>query len=156
MLWLKPSFKSFALAALSILLLTSNPTALSAAEPEVSRVTVKVTGLRNTKGKVQIRLWNSKNGFPKDDSKAFRRVTVDIVDGGAMTTFADVPFGEYAVSAYHDENSNGKLDTRFPGIPTEGVAVSNDTHKKFGPPPFDSSRFSIREPEKMVPIVIEY
>ena len=118
-------------------------------------MTVKVTGLGNAKRKVEVRLWNSKNGIPKDDSKAFRRATVDIVDGGATTTFPDVPFGEYAVSAYHDENSNGKLDTRSL-VSRSSVPVSNDTHKKFGPPPFDSSRFSIREPQTMVPIAIEY
>jgi hypothetical protein len=41
------------------------------------------------------------------------------------------------------ENSNGKLDTNFVGIPREGVGASNDAKGHFGPPKFDAdaSRF---------------
>ncbi len=128
---------------------------LSAQSP-TSRLVVKVSGLRNGNGKVQVRLWNAKEGFLKDESKAIRRGTVDIASGAASATFTDLPQGEYAVSAYHDENSNGKMDTRFPGIPVEGVGVSNDPHKRFGPPPYEACRFALREPEQTVSIVIEY
>ena len=128
---------------------------LSAQTP-TSRLVVKVAGIRNATGKVQVRLWNTKEGFLKDESKAIRRATVEILNGAATATFTDVPQGEYAVSAYHDENNNGKMDTRFPGIPVEGVAVSNDPHKKFGPPPYESCRFALRDPEQTVLIVIEY
>jgi uncharacterized protein (DUF2141 family) len=145
----------FILLGFALMVAILVPTSLHA-QAASSRVTVNITGIRSSKGKIEVRLWSGKNGFPKDDTKAFRRATVDIVNGTAKATFADVPFGEYAVSAFHDENSNGKMDTRFPGIPIEGVGVSNDPHKKFGPPAFGSCRFSIGEPEKVIPVAIEY
>lgn len=77
---------------------------LSAQSP-TSRLVVKVSGLRNGNGKVQVRLWNATEGFLKDESKAIRRGTVDIASGAASATFTDLPQGEYAVSAYHDENA---------------------------------------------------
>lgn len=126
------------------------------AQASAGNVTVTISGIRSVKGDIEVRLWRGKDGFPKDDTKAYRRAKVTITDGTASATFTDVPFGEYAVSAFHDENGNQKLDTRFPGIPTEGVGVSNDPHKKFGPPPFSSCRFELIQQEKQIPIVIEY
>ncbi len=145
----------FTLLSLALALVTLVPASLHA-QATSSRLIVSITGIRSSKGKIEVRLWNSKSGFPKDDTKAFRRATVEVVNGTAKATFTDVPFGEYAVSTFHDENSNGKMDSRFPGIPIEGVGVSNDPHKRFGPPPFDACRFSLKEPEKVIPVVIEY
>jgi uncharacterized protein (DUF2141 family) len=31
--------------------------------------------------------------------------------------------GDYAISVFHDENSNGKLDRNFMGMPKEGVGI---------------------------------
>ena len=144
-------FSGLVLSSMAMLAVTS-----AHSQANTARVVVKISGIRNATGKVQVRLWRGKDGFPKDDSKAYRRAVVEITSGAAVATFADVPYGEYAISAFHDENSNGKLDTHFPGIPTEGVGVSNDPHKKFGPPPYDGCRFQLQEPEKTVAIAIEY
>ncbi len=40
--------------------------------------------------------------------------------------FTNLPFGKYAVRAFHDENNNGKLDKGVFGQPIEGWGVSND------------------------------
>ena len=37
-------------------------------------------------------------------------------------TFKGLKDGVYAIAIIHDENTNGKLDTNFIGIPAEGVA----------------------------------
>lgn len=54
-----------------------------------------------------------------------------------------LPPGEYAVSAIHDENDNRKLDKSFIGMPTEGVAFSNNAKIAFGPPKFEKVRFRV-------------
>jgi len=51
--------------------------------------------------------------------------------------------GVYAVSAIHDENDNRKLDKSFIGMPTEGVAFSNNAKIAFGPPKFEKVRFHV-------------
>ena len=56
-------------------------------------------------------------------------------------SFPGIAPGTYAVSVYHDENSNDKLDTNFLGIPREGVGASNNAHGHMGPPKFDSAKF---------------
>jgi len=52
--------------------------------------------------------------------------------------------GKYAVSVFHDENSNGKLDTNFLGIPREGVGASNNAKGHFGPRNSARQRFNSR------------
>jgi uncharacterized protein (DUF2141 family) len=49
-----------------------------------------------------------------------------IIDGRAVCEFPGVTPGTYAISVFHDENSNGKLDTNLLGIPREGVSASNN------------------------------
>jgi uncharacterized protein (DUF2141 family) len=152
---LKISRRLFAKLASSAVLLALLPSSLPA-QTGTSCVIVRVTDVRNAAGKVVIGIWNSKNGFPKESSKAFRQATEAIVNGTATATFADVPYGEYAVGVYHDENNNGKMDTRFPGIPVEGVGSSNNVHPRFSAPSFRDCRFDVRDPEKIVSIKIMY
>ena len=62
----------------------------------------------------------------------------------------DVAPGDYAVSVFHDENSNGKLDRNFMGMPKEGVGKSNDAAGHFGPPKYDDARFSYKGGQQCV------
>ena len=40
--------------------------------------------------------------------------------------FTDLPAGVYAVSVFHDENMNQKLDKNFVGVPKEEYGASNN------------------------------
>ena len=132
------------------------PVQMLSADNGNTRLIVQLNGLRNDQGHVQLRLWSSKAGFPTNDAKAFRSVTVDIHNGTASVVMADIPSGIYAISAYHDENGNGKFDTRFPGIPTEGYAISNGGRGKLGPPPFEPAKVNVQGTETTVTIAIQY
>ena len=57
----------------------------------------------------------------------------------------DLPFGRYAISAYHDENGNGELDTGLFGIPSEDYGFSNNARGGFGPPDFADAAFDFTE-----------
>ena len=106
-----------------------------------SRIQVEITGLRNDQGKVLCSLYSSSEGFPKKAEKAIARGSSDISERRAVCQFAGLAPGTYAVSVFHDENSNGRLDTNFMGIPREGVGASNDAKGHFGPPKFDAAAF---------------
>ena len=60
----------------------------------------------------------------------------------ARCDFADIPPGTYALAVIHDENSNGKLDTNWLGIPTEGYGFSNDAKALLGAPSFAAASFA--------------
>ena len=64
-----------------------------------------------------------------------------IRDREAECIFTSVAPDVYAISAFHDENDNEKLDTNFIGIPTESWCTSRDAKGYFGPPSFDDAKF---------------
>jgi len=94
--------------------------------PTTNIIHVQIDGLRNDKGKVVCSLYASADGFPKDADKAKAHTSAAITDKRAVCDFAGIaPNATYAVSVFHDENANGKLDTNFMGMPREGVGASN-------------------------------
>jgi uncharacterized protein (DUF2141 family) len=64
-------------------------------------------------------------------------------DGGAVFAVEIPAPGEYAVSVVYDEDSNGKMNTGFLGIPTEPVGMSNNAKGRFGPPKYKDAAFQM-------------
>jgi uncharacterized protein (DUF2141 family) len=133
-------------AACSLIALASTGAADEAAK--TGDLKVMITNLDSDKGYLIVGLINSVEQF-STDVLPFRSVeTVPIVDGRAQTLFEDIRYGTYAVKTFHDENSNGKLDTNFVGFPKEGFGFSNDAMGRFGPPTFEQATFRF-ESEKL-------
>ena len=125
-------------------------------EPVANTIHVEIEGLRNDKGGVACALYSSSDGFPKQADKAVARTTVAIADKKAVCEFSGIAPGTYAISAFHDENGNGKLDTNFMGIPREGVGASNGAKGHFGPPKFDKAAFRFPGGRLELKIAITY
>jgi uncharacterized protein (DUF2141 family) len=104
-------------------------------------IRVEISGARNDKGPVMCALFSPERGFPGKVENAVARTHSAITNGSAVCEFAGVAAGRYAVSVFHDENSNGKMDTNFIGMPREGVGASNDAKGHMGPPRFDAAAF---------------
>jgi uncharacterized protein (DUF2141 family) len=121
-----------------------------------SLIRVEISGLRNDKGHVLCALFSSPSDFPKKMDKAIAHATSVISNGRAACEFSAVAPGTYAVSVIHDENSNGKLDTNFLGVPREGVGASNNPKGHFGPPKFDAAAFRFSGARLVLKITIIY
>lgn len=117
---------------------------------------VEVGGMRNNNGQIICALYSSADGFPKKSEKAIAHVNSAISDKQAVCEFPGIAPGTYAVSVFHDENSNGKLDTNFMGIPREGVGASNDAKGHLGPPKFGAAAFLFSGGRMSLTIRINY
>ncbi len=69
--------------------------------------------------------------------------------------FDDLPAGDYAIALIHDENGDGKLDTRL-GIPCEGIGFSRNPRLLFGPPRFAAARFAVADQAVVETIKVKY
>ncbi len=69
--------------------------------------------------------------------------------------FKAVPYGKYAVLAFHDVNGNGKLDMDR-GYPAEGVAASEDALHDYAPVLFNSAVFDLEEDNLAISADIKY
>lgn len=117
---------------------------------------VEIDGLRSDKGQVVCSLFSSASDFPKHTDKAVAHIQSSVSDRHAVCEFPGVASGTYAISVFHDENSNGKMDTNFMGIPREGVGASNNAKGHFGPPKFDAAAFSFPGGRLELKITISY
>jgi hypothetical protein len=74
-------------------------------------------------------------------------MVIKIRDTQARCDFEDIAPGTYALVISHDENTNGKLDTNWLGVPTEGYGFSNDATALLGAPSFLCRQFPLRRAE---------
>jgi uncharacterized protein (DUF2141 family) len=112
------------------------PLLAAAAPAHAFDLEVRIERLRNDRGLVHLCLTRSATHFPdcSSDPQAVKR-SVSAAEAREVRITGIAP-GRWALSVFHDENSNEKLDT-FVGIPREGFGFSRNPTVRFGPPPFD-------------------
>ena len=118
--------------------------AATASASSGGRIEAAVSGVSNAPGMVGCALFSSAAGFPlESDKPSVKIVRVAPAGGAAMCVFENVLPGVYAMAVVHDTNGNGRADTNFLGIPTEGVGVSNNVMPRMSTPTFDANKFSV-------------
>jgi uncharacterized protein (DUF2141 family) len=117
--------------------------AAPAAADRAHDIAVQVATFHSTKGALVCRLFADGQGFPSKPTY-IRQIRVPVTGKTGSCSFPGVKVGTYAVALFHDENGNGKLDTNFIGIPSEGVGVSRNATGSFGPPKWDDAKFVLQ------------
>jgi len=120
-----------------------------------STVLLEVSSLKNTRGTLNCRLFTKASDFP--DGEGILTVRTPIAGANTTCTFPNIEPGTYAVAVVHDENSNGKLDKNFVGVPSEGYGVSNNKTYALSAPKWDESVFTIAPSEsKTLQVKLRY
>jgi uncharacterized protein (DUF2141 family) len=136
------------------------PTATPAPAPEqaVSNLTIKITGIRNAKGRINFVLFKDGKGFPIDIASAVaaQRIEIDPQTLSATAVIKNLPQGNYAAAVLHDENLTGKMDFDAQGIPQEGYGISNNPDTTQGPPTPEDAKFVVNQPESAIEIKMTY
>jgi len=110
---------------------------------ETYNLIIEITDLKSNEGVVMIEL------LDKDENSVAESKAV-IIENKSTVEFKNLSPGTYAVQYYHDENSNGKMDTGTFGIPLEGYGFSNDARGFMGPPDFEDELFSLDQNKTLV------
>lgn len=125
----------------AVLMFANLPAAAFAQSP-CPGIHVKILNIRNSTGAVACALFESPVGFPTEFlHSATNIMVIKIRATQARCDFEDIPPGTYALAVIHDENMNGKLDTNWIGVPTEGYGFSNDAKAALGAPSFSAASF---------------
>lgn len=131
----------------------NNPAIKDTASPEVGNLIVRINNFDSAEGEVRIALNNSDENY--NEGEPFRAAAAKIVDGKTEYIFVNIPFGDYAVKCYHDENSNRKMDSNFLGIPTEAYGFSNNARGSFGPPDYEDAKFLFSADKQVIEFQVE-
>lgn len=108
-------------------------------------IKVEVKNVKNDKGKMFFALYDNEEDFLKKEIKGEIK---EIKNNTCLITFKNVPPGTYAVSVFHDENDNGKMDVNGLGIPIEDFGCSNDAKGFMGPPKWKNAKFELSDKSK--------
>ncbi|MDY0780029.1 DUF2141 domain-containing protein [Tenacibaculum sp. IB213877] len=109
---------------------------------ETHIITVEFSGMKSDTGDLYVALYNKEADFLKKEIKG---AIVKVTNKKATVVFEEIPVGEYAISAFHDENENKKMDTRIFGIPKEPIGISNDAKGFMGPPKYKDAKFIVKQ-----------
>ena len=122
-----------------------------------ANLTVAIKGIKNQKGQVCLRIFESERGFPLGNSSELKSQCTKITSDSLKQNFAGLKKGTYAIAVIDDQNGNNKLDRDFFGIPEEGFGISNNptVSIKTGTPKFEKARFSLAQ-NKTIEIEMKY
>jgi uncharacterized protein (DUF2141 family) len=155
----RQSFRGWPLGALAILLTLSRTTHGDSAATRPAAdgfdLTVRVSQLRNERGRVAVAVFASASDFP-DQKRALAGQLAKIEKGRASVKFTGLKPGLYAVAVLHDENENDKMDFNFLGMPLEGYGFSNDASAAFGPPSFEAAAFKLSPRASYIAVKARY
>lgn len=122
---------------------------LFASAAQAGDLHVEVQGINEIKGDVRLAVFNQKGQWLK---QALISKSVSATQLSVNVLFENLPEGEYAVSVFHDLNSNGRLDSNMVGMPTEPYGFSNDAAGSFGPPSFDAAKITLNQDKKTISV----
>lgn len=99
-------------------------------------LTVKVTGIENYNGEIELALYKDPKKFAKV-GQTYRLVRIKPDNSNLTYEFKNLDQGKYAICLFHDENNNKVCDKNFFGIPTEAYAFSNNIRPRISVPTFE-------------------
>lgn len=120
---------------------------------DTASLVIEMSGFASDKGHVLLNLANSRENF-ESDGEGYRAARQTIENGVAKVEFTGLPYGEYAIKVFQDEDDNGKLDIGWMG-PKEPYGFSNDARGTMGPPDWDEAKFAIDTPTQVARIRLE-
>ncbi len=118
------------------------------APTETHDLTLTISNIKQKEGTLEIGLFNNGDRF-MEEGQAFRSISIEVKSNSETVVIKDLPKGTYAISLYHDENSNGKCDRNFFGIPKEPYAFSTNFKPRFSRPTFKDCQFEISSDHSM-------
>lgn len=124
------------LGFVSVLALLSSGSALGE-EPAALNVIRFKTSTRNDTGRVRCGIFAERGWLKQPVRSAVAKIHGKV----AQCVFEGLPRGTYGISAFHDENTNGRLDTNLIGYPTEEYCASRNARNAFSAPSFSDACF---------------
>lgn len=118
-------------------------------------ITIKITNIRNNKGKIQMQLYRTGTSFAAETPYKQYYVSKKSVKNKTVTyTIKGLKTGTYGVALLDDENSNKEMDYGWV-LPEEGFGFSDYYHTAWSKPKFSKFKFYLSA-DKNVGVKVRY
>ena len=105
---------------------------------------VTVSNINSSYGSIELAVFNTPHLFIKKN-KAYRNYTRKVSGDTLVINIVDLPKGDYAISLYHDINSDKVCNLNALGIPKETYGFSNNIKPRFKKPKFKDCKIKLKE-----------
>ena len=102
---------------------------------------IYVSGFKTCNGQLILALCNSESNY-KDHKNPYKGGKALIINKTSQFVFRNLPYGTYAIKAFHDKNKDNKLNFALLGWPVEAYGFSNNARRTFGPPSWKAAKFT--------------
>lgn len=114
---------------------------LMAGAAPAATLTVTVSNCESNQGCASVALYNIDTMQDFGSGRGYYQgKQANIANGTAQVVFSNIPFGTYAVAAFHDLDCSGNIKKNFWGIPQEMYGFSNNYGKR---PDFNLASFLV-------------
>lgn len=105
---------------------------------------IVVSNINNIKGNIELGIFDDASSFLKP-GKEYKSYTKKVTKDSVVFTFTDIAKGNYAITVYHDVNSDKKCNLNFFGIPVEPYGFSQNFRPKIRKPKFDDCKINMNK-----------
>ncbi len=140
---------------------TLNKVSINKEVGQPAQVVVTLNGVESEDGSLLIYLHDNEYSYYSDDDintdgiTFFRKLNIPANSPTKQVTFDNIPTGQYAITAFHDEDNDGRLDRMivpFIGMPSESYGSSNDSFSYLSKGSFKDALIDINLPVANVTI----
>jgi len=105
-------------------------------QSELINLKIAITNIQEVKGNMIIKIFNNSDSFPRK-GKPYKVYSQKVTTKIVSVVLKDLKKGKYAISLYHDVNSDNECNMNFLGIPTESFGFSRNFNPKLSAPSFE-------------------
>ncbi len=116
-------------------------------------VEIAVTGIAQARGHVRVELCTKTTFLTKDCPY---QGMAPAMRGATLVQISNVPPGEYAAQAFHDETDQGVVHQNAFGVPRERVGFSNDARLHVSGPRFNDAAFSVGSEMRKITLRVKH
>lgn len=109
-------------------------------------LTVTFTSVTDKPGNLIYSLYDTEETYNIEKNEALNG-TMPATEGSDTLELHHLKPGFYALTVFHDENGNGKLDTDIFGRPKEQFGISNINRILWSKPKWDEVKFEVKDGE---------
>ena len=111
---------------------------------ELVNIKLQVTNIENPKGVMVIRVFNNPSSFPRG-ANPYKIYKVKVTSKTFITNLKGLEKNTYAISIYHDVNSDNTCNLNFFGMPIERFGFSKNFKPKLSAPSFNDCSIDVKQ-----------
>lgn len=113
-------------------------------QPEIVDITIVVSNVKTLEGNIELGIFNDSKSFLKK-GKEHQTHSKEATNNTVIFYLKGLNKGDYAVSLFHDINSDNKCNLNILGRPKEPYGFSNNVKLKLFKPNYEDCTFTVKE-----------